>query len=264
MYLCLREARIDTSSYMAASSLGGISLRRTHLIATFLPVALCVPLQTVAKDPDLSCMYGACATTNAHIKKRGIQYETFARIMHGDICENSAYIEMNYAQGQSVSTTQTSTCYRYARPPHRNIFRSAPKYTQIEQISTHPCIELINFPKLPPLATLGELGHLTTDDSLLNVQSHLIEYLLHQCQALLVCTASGIFDLADGIPPPKINHQFRSTPCSHAVFVDIRIIGEKVHINSVRDAVSALAAINAGGGHFIHLDGLAGDAKLEC
>ena len=41
--------------YMAASSDGGRSLRRTHLIATFRPVARCVPRHTVAKEPDFSC-----------------------------------------------------------------------------------------------------------------------------------------------------------------------------------------------------------------
>lgn len=29
-------------------------MRRTHLMATFLPVCRCVPRQTVANDPDLS------------------------------------------------------------------------------------------------------------------------------------------------------------------------------------------------------------------
>jgi len=40
---------------MAASSPGGKSLRSTHLMATFFPVARCVPRHTVANDPDLSC-----------------------------------------------------------------------------------------------------------------------------------------------------------------------------------------------------------------
>lgn len=45
---------INTSSYMAASSLAGKSFRNTHFTAIFLPVARCVPRQTVANDPDLS------------------------------------------------------------------------------------------------------------------------------------------------------------------------------------------------------------------
>lgn len=48
------EHMIATSSKMAASSVGGRSFRRTHLMATFFPLARCVPRHTVANEPDFS------------------------------------------------------------------------------------------------------------------------------------------------------------------------------------------------------------------
>lgn len=65
---------MSTSSYMDASSLGGRSLRRTHLTAIFLPVARCVPRQTVAKEPDFSYIFGVvgvlCFTGDETLRKR--------------------------------------------------------------------------------------------------------------------------------------------------------------------------------------------------
>ena len=72
---------ISTSSYMAASSPGGRSFRKTHLIATFFPVARCVPRHTVANDPDLSCdrqiIEEDTAVRETPSKNSGLQHQTY-------------------------------------------------------------------------------------------------------------------------------------------------------------------------------------------